>query len=135
MRAYDSTRREVIIRPIVFQVLFQVLKILVSFSLLLGRPWIHSGGVIPSSFHLKLKFIHDCRVITIPSTGGAHLPYDPVLEISHGGDDFLMTGFTFVEVQIVEPTDFIRDPVPMSFDMHSSPVILDLMRSMSYMPS
>ena len=44
---------------VVFQVMFQVLRIHVSFNLLLGRPWIHSAGVIPSSFHLKVKFIHD----------------------------------------------------------------------------
>ena len=58
----------------------------------------------------------------------------PVLEISHGGDDFLMTGFAFDEVQTVELGDFVRDSVPMSFDQHSSTVILDMMRSMSYMP-
>ena len=34
----------------------------------------------------------------------------------------------------MEPGDFVRDLVPMSFDQHSSTVILDMMRSMSYMP-
>ena len=56
-----------------------------------------------------------------------------MLEISHGGDDLLMIGFSFDEVQIVEPEDFVRDSIPMSFDQHSSPVILDMMRSMLYM--
>ena len=56
-----------------------------------------------------------------------------VLEISHGGDDLLMIGFAFDEVQTVEPGDFIRDSVPMSFDQHSSTVVLDMMRSMLYM--
>ena len=73
VRAYDSTRREVMgtltlelmIGPVVFQVLFQILRILVSFNLLLGHPWIHSAGVIPYSLHLKVKFIHDGRVITL----------------------------------------------------------------------
>ena len=45
-----------------------------------------------------------------------------------------MTGFAFDEVQTMEPRDFVRDSVPMSFDQHSSPDILDIMRSMSYMP-
>ena len=106
MRAYDSTRREVIgtltlelmIGPIVFQVMFQILRIPVSFTLLLSRPWIHSSGAIPSSLHLKVKFINDGQVITISSTGGALLTSEPVLEISHGGDDFLMTGFAFDEI-------------------------------------
>ena len=106
VRAYDSTRREVMgtltlklmVRPVVFQVMFQILRIPVSFNLLLGRPWIHIAGAIPSSLHLKVKFIHDGQVITISSTGGAHLTSEPLLEISHGGDDFLMTGFTFDEI-------------------------------------
>ena len=74
-----------------------------------------------------MKFIHDGQVITISSTGGAHLTYEPVLEISHEGDDLLMTGFSFDEVQTVEPRDFVRNLVPMSFDQHSSPVVLDMM--------
>ena len=81
-----------------------------------------------------MKFIHDDQVITISSIGGAHLTYEPVLEISHGGDDFLMTGFAFDEVQTVELGDFVRDSVPMSFDQHSNTVILDMMRRISYMP-
>ena len=143
VRAYDSTRREVMgtltlelkIGLVFFQVMFQILRIPVSFNLLLGRPWIHSVGSIPSSLHLKVKFIHDGRVTIISSIGGAHLTYEPVLEVSHGGDDFLMTGFTFDELQTMEQGDFVRDSVPMSFDQHSSTIILDMMRSMSYMPS
>ena len=50
------------------------------------------------------------------------------------GDDLITTGFAFDEVQTMEPRDFFRDSVPMSFDQHSSMVILDMMRSMSYMP-
>ena len=141
MRAYDSTSREVMgtltlemmIGPVVFQVMFQILSIPVSFNLLLGHPWIHSVGAIPSSLHLKVKFIHDGQVITISSIGGAHLTFEAVLEISHGGDDFLMNGFAFDEMQTMELGDFFRDSVPMSFDQHSSMVVLDMMRSMSYM--
>nr|CAN66315.1 hypothetical protein VITISV_035172 [Vitis vinifera] len=40
VRAYDSTKRE-------------VLRIPTSFNLLLGRPWIHRVGAIPSSLHQK----------------------------------------------------------------------------------
>ena len=142
VRAYDSIRREVMgpltlelmIGPVIFQVLFLILRIPVSFNVLLGHPWIHSVGAIPSSLHLKVKFIHDGQVITISSTGGAHLTSEPVLEIIHEGYDFLMTGFAFDEIQTVEPWDFVKDSVPMSFDQHSSTVVLDMMRSMSYMP-
>ena len=81
-----------------------------------------------------MKFIHDGQVIIISSTGGAHLTSEPVLEISHRGDDFFMTGFSFDEIQTAEPGDFVRDSVPMSFDQHNSTVVFDMMRRMSYMP-
>ena len=122
------------IGPVVFQVMFQVLRIHVSFNLILGRPWIHSAAVISSSFHLKVKFIHDGRVITISSTSGAHLAFESILEISHWSDDLLLIGLTFDEVQTVELGDFVRDSIHMSFDQHNSLVVLDMMRSMSYMP-
>ena len=57
--AYDSTRREVmgtleielLIGPATFITMFQVLRIPTSFNLLLGRPWIHRVGAIPSFLH------------------------------------------------------------------------------------
>ncbi|KAL6317893.1 hypothetical protein AAG906_030800 [Vitis piasezkii] len=73
--AYDSTKMEVLMIP-------------TSFNLLLGRPWIHKVGAIPSSLHQKT----------------------------------------------LEVTDFCKDLVAMSFDQHSSMVVLDMMRGMSFMP-
>ncbi|XP_077226421.1 uncharacterized protein LOC143859653 [Tasmannia lanceolata] len=57
--AYDGTRRDVIgilateieIGGEIFEVEFQVLDIKTSFCLLLGRPWLHKVGVIPSTLH------------------------------------------------------------------------------------
>ncbi|KAJ9694023.1 hypothetical protein PVL29_009818 [Vitis rotundifolia] len=142
VRAYDSTRREVIgtleiemmISPTTFLTLFQVLRIPTSFNLLLGRPWIHRAGAIPSSLHQKVKFIHDGRVITLQSMGDMFISAEPVLQISHSDDDLFLTGFTFDEVQTLEMEDFCRDLVAMSFDQHGSTVVLDIMRSMSYLP-
>ena len=55
----------VMIRLVRYSILFQVLRIQSSFNLLIGRPWIHKEGAIPSSLHQKLKFIHEGRIITI----------------------------------------------------------------------
>ena len=44
-----------------------------------------------------------------------------------------MTGFTFDEVQTLEMEDFCRDFLAMSFDQHGSTVVLDMMRSVSYL--
>ncbi|XP_077223951.1 uncharacterized protein LOC143857410 [Tasmannia lanceolata] len=71
--AYDGTRRDVIGTLVTkiqiggedFEIEFQVLDIKASFLLLLGRPWSHKFGVVPSSLHQKLKFLHKSRVITV----------------------------------------------------------------------
>nr|CAN65175.1 hypothetical protein VITISV_029768 [Vitis vinifera] len=142
VREYDSTKREVMgtlmidlqIGPATFSTLFQVLRIPTSFNLLLGRPWIHVAGAIPSSLHQKVKFIHDGQVITVRSTRDIFAASEPVLQISHSEDDLLLTGFTFDEIQTLEIEDFCRDFVAMSFDQHSSTVVLDMMRGMTFLP-
>ena len=81
-----------------------------------------------------MKFIHDGRVIVVQSVGDTFISAEPVLEISHADDDLFLTGFTFDEVQTLEMEDFYRDFIAMSFDQHNSMVVLDIMRSMSYLP-
>ncbi|RVW68307.1 Retrovirus-related Pol polyprotein from transposon 17.6 [Vitis vinifera] len=113
VRAYDSTRREVmgtleiklLIGPATFVAVFQ-----------------------------KVKFIHDGQVVVVQSVGDMFIAAEPVLEISHTDEDIFLTGFIFDEVQTVEIEDFCRDFVTMSFDQHGSTVVLDIMRSMSYLP-
>ena len=55
------------------------------------------------------------------------------MEISHGNDDVFFTGFTFDEIQTVEVKQFCRDHVAIPFDEHGSTMILDIMRSMSFL--
>ncbi|RVW63637.1 Retrovirus-related Pol polyprotein from transposon 412 [Vitis vinifera] len=124
----------VMIGPVSYSIVFQVLRIQSSFNLLLGRPWIHEAGAIPSSLHQKVKFIHEGRIITIQSDRDIITSSEPVLHISHSEDDLHLTGFTFDEVQVVSLEDGSRDMVPMSFDQHSSTLVLSMMRGMSYLP-
>ncbi|PKI47328.1 hypothetical protein CRG98_032279 [Punica granatum] len=42
-----------------------ILEIPNAFSLLLGRPWIHVAGAVPSSLHQKLKFFIEGKLITV----------------------------------------------------------------------
>ncbi|XP_031398421.1 uncharacterized protein LOC116208984 [Punica granatum] len=73
VRAFDGSRREVNgeidlvieVGPCSFVVTFQVLDIPNAFSLLLGRPWIHAAGAVPSSLHQRIKFIAEDRLITV----------------------------------------------------------------------
>ena len=73
VRAFDGTRREVMgdielpiqIGPNVFNILFQVMDITPAYSCLLGRPWIHSAGAVPSTLHQKVKFIIENKLVVV----------------------------------------------------------------------
>ena len=80
-----------------------------------------------------MKFIHDKQVITVQPPKDVFASSEPMLQISHSENDLFFTGFTFDEVQTLEVEDFCRDFVAMSFDQHSSMMVLDMMRGMSFM--
>jgi hypothetical protein len=73
VRAFDGTRREVLgeidlpveIGPQVYNINFQVLRIDSPYNLLLGRPWLHTAGAVPSSLHQKMKLIIGSQLVTI----------------------------------------------------------------------
>ena len=124
----------VMIGPVRYSILFQVLRIQSPFNLLLCRPCIHEVGAIPSSLHQKLKLIHEGRFIMIQSNRDVVTYSELVLHISHSEDDLHLIEFTFDEVQVVNLEDDSRDLVPMSFDQHNNTLVLSMMRGMSYMP-
>ncbi|XP_070002755.1 uncharacterized protein [Nicotiana sylvestris] len=71
LRAFDGVKRDTIgeidliltIGPVDFEVTFQVLDMDTSYNFLLGRPWIHAAGAIPSMLHQMVKFDHEIREI------------------------------------------------------------------------
>ena len=73
IRAYDDSTRSVEgtfvapvkTSPIEAVVEFTVLDIPVTYALLLGRPWYHVLGGVPSTMHQKVKFLLDREVITV----------------------------------------------------------------------
>ncbi|RVW73349.1 hypothetical protein CK203_057738 [Vitis vinifera] len=99
-----------------------------------GDRVIDRAGAIPSSLYQKVKFIHDGQVVTMQSIGDMLASSELVLQISHNENDLFLIGFSFDEVHTLEIEDFCKDTVAMSFDQHSSTVVLDMMRSMSYLP-
>jgi len=113
-RAFYGSRREVIgeielpiqVGPCNFQVVFQVMDILPAYSCLLGRPWIHSTGVVPSTLHQKLKFIVNDKLIIVSGeedllvSGPLPTPYTETAE------EALETSFEALEIvgtMYVEP--------------------------------
>ena len=76
IRAYDDSTRSVEgtfmapvkTGPIQAVVEFTMLDIPVTYTLLLGRPWYHVFGGVPSTVHQKVKFLIDGEVITIDAS-------------------------------------------------------------------
>ncbi|XP_016727795.1 uncharacterized protein [Gossypium hirsutum] len=54
-----------LIGPTTYDVDFLVMDIKPSYNCLLGRPWIHSAGAVPSSLHQKLKLVSEGRLVMI----------------------------------------------------------------------
>ena len=91
VRGFDGTQRGVIgeidlplqIGPEEFIVEFQVLDISASYNLLLGRPWIHMAGAVPSTLHQTLKFVWNHHEIVVHGEGSNSIYPDnsiPVIE-------------------------------------------------------
>lgn len=53
------------IGPHTFDITFQVLDIPAAYNFLLGRPWVHSAGAVPSSLHQSLKYIIRDHLVTV----------------------------------------------------------------------
>ena len=73
VRSFDEMKKDVIgniklevnIGNVPFLIDFQVMDILRTFNLLLGRPWIHIAGAILSSLHQKVGFVINGKMITV----------------------------------------------------------------------
>ncbi|XP_027155753.1 uncharacterized protein LOC113756186 [Coffea eugenioides] len=73
VRGFDGAQRESIgevnlvveMGPAQFQITCQVMHFPSVYNVLLGRPWIHSSGAVPSSLHQVLKFVVNDQLITI----------------------------------------------------------------------
>ncbi|KAK4723775.1 hypothetical protein R3W88_026554 [Solanum pinnatisectum] len=78
VRAFDGSQRgtigeitlDMLIGPATFPITFQVLDIPSSYNLLLGRPWIHMAGAVPSTLHQCLKFEWDHEEVVVHGEKG-----------------------------------------------------------------
>ena len=53
------------IGPCTFTVEFQVMDISPSYNCLLGRPWIHIAGAVPSTLNQKIKFVMEGQLVYV----------------------------------------------------------------------
>ncbi|XP_075076723.1 uncharacterized protein LOC142163348 [Nicotiana tabacum] len=85
VRAFDGIKRDTIgevdliltIGPVDFEVTFQVLDMDISYNFLLGRPWIHAMGDIPSTLHQMVKFEHEDQEIVVHGEDEQSIYRDP----------------------------------------------------------
>ncbi|XP_016672983.2 uncharacterized protein [Gossypium hirsutum] len=121
VRAFDGTRREVMgkikiplkVGPCAYDIEFQVMDITPLYNCLLGRPWIHSAGAVPSSLHQKVKFIMDSRLITVDGEEDiiASISTDaPYIEISEDAVECSFRSLEFINVAFVAEGNKI--PIP-----------------------
>ena len=97
IRAFDGAPRrpigeielKVLIGPVEFIMDFQVLDISTSYNMLLGRPWIHLAGAVPSTLHQTVKFEWDQQQICIHGEGDTSFYLEqstPFIEAEGGFD-------------------------------------------------
>ncbi|XP_027187860.1 uncharacterized protein [Cicer arietinum] len=106
VRAFDGSRREIMgeidlpvqIGPVTFEITFHVMDIVPAYSCLLGRPWIHSVGVVPSTLHQKLKYMINDQLVIVSGEGDllvSNLSTTPYVETT---EDALETTFQTLEI-------------------------------------
>lgn len=53
------------IRPSILKVEFQVMNIKTAYTMFLGRPWIHSIGVVSSALHHRVKYVDNKWIVIV----------------------------------------------------------------------
>ncbi|XP_071723482.1 uncharacterized protein [Rutidosis leptorrhynchoides] len=108
VRAFDGTKKEVIgeihldvqIGLVVFNIHFQVLDIPTAFNFLLGRPWIHTVGAVPSSLHQTVKFVIERKPVTV---------YEPDYELESSYHSFELVSTIHASRGSSPPTSEVSD--------------------------
>jgi len=106
VRAFDGSKREVMgevelpiqIGPRVFQITFQVMDILPAYSCLLGRPWIHSAGLVPSTLHQKLKYVMGDKLVIVSGEEDILVSRPSSSHYIEAAEEALKTAFQSLEI-------------------------------------
>ncbi|PKI69671.1 hypothetical protein CRG98_009942 [Punica granatum] len=81
--------------------LLKILEIPNAFSLLLGRPWIHAAGAVPSSLHQKLKFFVEGKLITVNSEEDYEVYKETVVPYISIGEDQNLPFHSFDAISVI----------------------------------
>jgi len=119
-RAYDGSPRQIIgilemelyVGPQLFLVTFQVMDIHPSYSMLLGRHWIHTAGAVTSSLHQCLKYIMNGMLVTVKAEETVSMIKNvvvPFIEAEDCNDEYSHT-FEIINTDWVPENTMIRRP-------------------------
>jgi len=106
VRAFDGSRQDVRgeidlpiqIGPHICQITFQVMDINLAYNCLLGRPWIHSVGVVPSTLQQKLKFVVERQLIIVSGKEDILVSFPSSTPYVEAAEELLETSFQALEV-------------------------------------
>ncbi|XP_039068416.1 uncharacterized protein LOC120214647 [Hibiscus syriacus] len=121
VRAFDGTKKEVLgkidipltIGPSTYEVEFLVMDIIPSYNCLLGRPWIHQAGAVPSTLHQKLKFVIEGRLICLNAEKDIIASISttaPYVEVDEDAVECSFRALEFVYATFVAERKKIRKP-------------------------
>ncbi|XP_055824288.1 uncharacterized protein LOC129892753 [Solanum dulcamara] len=114
VRAFDGGQRNTLgavnldiqVGPVDFIIECQVMDITASYNLLLGRPWIHMAGAVPSTLHQMIKFVKNDREVVIYGEGRHSNSCASII-------DDIARGIDFYTVELVNAIDNDSAPQPL----------------------
>ncbi|XP_070025442.1 uncharacterized protein [Nicotiana sylvestris] len=141
VRAFDGIKRDTIgkidlvltIGHVDFEVTFQVLDMDTSYNFLLGRPWIHAAGVVPSTLHQMVKFEYEDQEIVVHGEDEQSIyrdPSVPCLESREGSEHLVYQAFEVVVADQCEE----GSPCPQPFLSNLSIMVAKEMIKQGYKP-
>ncbi|XP_055806917.1 uncharacterized protein LOC129875663 [Solanum dulcamara] len=98
------------IGPEEFVVEFQVLDIPASYNLLLGRPWIHMAGAVPSTLHQNLKFVWNHHEIIVHGEGSNSMYPENSIPVVESMEELDGSVFHTKEIMCVHQTERVKLP-------------------------
>ncbi|XP_070007530.1 uncharacterized protein [Nicotiana sylvestris] len=127
VRAFDGIKRDTLgeidliltIGPVDFEVTFQVLDMDTSYNFLLGRPWIHAAGAVPSTLHQMVKFEDEDREIVVHGEDEQSIYRDPSIPCLEAGEGSEHTVYQVFEVVLAEQYEE-GSPCPQPFLSNAS---------------
>jgi len=69
-----------------------------AYSCLLGRPWIHSVGVVPSTLHQKLKFVVEGQLVIVSGEEDILVSCLSSMSYVEAAEESLETSFQALEI-------------------------------------